>query len=739
MIRRPAVRVLGVVALVAGFLAVAPRHVDACCVNDLANRYYFSLDRGAGTLTGGAGPGVSRLYAGTIAFAAGSDVNYFGKDLGENEVLASDGSLAYQPFAAGFKGGVTVAAGNIDGDPGIETVAGQQSGGSLVRVFDDTPGGNPPKLHEFQAYENGFSGGVRVVLADFDGNGTKELIVAPGPGRAPTVKVFTLAGTLVTSADVFASTFAGGVFVAAANLDGDAAAEVVVGAGAGGGPHVKVLNGLTDQIGGFFAFGPSEGNGVRVAAGVLNGGPAVVATTRTPATGYVRAFSPQGAALSNPQFVQNATGDLSVAIAGDAIRMVDASPRFIGFTPDELEWRDHTRVRRALRGQALVEQIEDVEMGTDQDPVLLSLVGPSDDDVAVDVDIPAGVYGSQPVTVTVRTVGGGTTYRLQANGPLIAGRQVPLRDFVTTGVYSKGGPHIRMFTAEGSENDGVMRGAIGGGNGVRVARGDLDGDGIDEVITGSPPGEPPVVQVHSANFQATRLSFEPYPHNFFGGVNVAVADIDRSDPGMEIVTGADAGGGPHVRVWAPQGGVNNVFTGAELVSEFMAYAQEFAGGVRVAAGDVDGDGVGDIITAPGPGGGPHVRTWDGAGTEIGGFMAYAPIFTGGVTIAALDGDGDGVDEVVTGPGAGGGPHVRVFDAEGFELAGFMAFTPGFTGGVAVGRVGDDILGPNLIAVGAGPGGGPHVKVMAPDGTEVDGFYAYGPLFSGGVLVAGGLA
>ncbi|MFL5338953.1 MAG: glycoside hydrolase family 44 protein [Gemmataceae bacterium] len=201
-------------------------------------------------------------------------------------------------------------------------------------------------------------------------------------------------------------------------------------------------------------------------------------------------------------------------------------------------------------------------------------------------------------------------------------------------------------------------------------------------------------------------------------------------------TGVGAGGGPHVQVF-------DASTGA-LKFSFFAYGQTFTGGVRVAVADVNGDGVPDVITAPGPGGGPNLRVFDGTtGAQLAGplgsFWAYNPAFTSGVFVAAADVTGDGKAEIITGAGAGGGPHVEVFDgATGQIIRSFFAYNSAFVGGVTVAA--GDVTGDGKadIITGAGPGGGPNVKVF--NGTNlatVYSFFAFDPSFSGGVFVAGG--
>jgi hypothetical protein len=109
------------------------------------------------------------------------------------------------------------------------------------------------------------------------------------------------------------------------------------------------------------------------------------------------------------------------------------------------------------------------------------------------------------------------------------------------------------------------------------------------------------------------------------------------------------------------------------------------GGVYLAAGNVSGDGLAEIITGAGESGGPHVRVFGQTPLRpIGEFLAYDPRFTGGVRVGVGDVNGDGRLDILTGPGPGGGPDIRGYDgATGAMLSAFLAFDPAFVGGVYV--------------------------------------------------------
>ena len=293
-------------------------------------------------------------------------------------------------------------------------------------------------------------------------------------------------------------------------------------------------------------------------------------------------------------------------------------------------------------------------------------------------------------------------------------------------------PDVRVFPPEDAATHIFEFPAYGAeGYGVNVAAGDLDGDGLDEVLTGAGPGA--IYGPHVRGFDVngsplSGLSFLAYGTNKFG-VNAAAGDIDN-DGYDEIVTGAGPGAvfGPHVRGWNWDGsGAPAAIPGIS----FFAYGTPKYG-VNVACGDIDGDGCDEIVTGAGPGTvyGPHVRGWNvdgGSASAIASvsFLAYGTN-QWGVRVSCGDVDGDGIDEIVTGPGPGVvfGAHVRGWNVDGGAVSplpglSFFAYDyPAHRYGVAVSARADlDGDGRAEIVTGLGPdpAAGTTVRVFSYDG------------------------
>ena len=190
---------------------------------------------------------------------------------------AEDGALVrgFFAFAPGFKGGVRVASGDVNGDGFNDVVVGTgDGGGARVRVFDGHnvgANGRPVKLHDFYAYGNGYRGGVYVAAGDVDGDGKADIIVAPGAGSSGLVKVFSGADGSLHSSFLAFGRGAGGVRVAAGDINGDGHADIIAGSGAGA--SVRVFDGLKtgEILSSFRAFPRSFAGGITVAGGDVNG------------------------------------------------------------------------------------------------------------------------------------------------------------------------------------------------------------------------------------------------------------------------------------------------------------------------------------------------------------------------------------------------------------------------------------------------------------------------------------
>jgi hypothetical protein len=188
---------------------------------------------------------------------------------------------------------------------------------------------------------------------------------------------------------------------------------------------------------------------------------------------------------------------------------------------------------------------------------------------------------------------------------------------------------------------------------------DFNGDGLLDIIAGAGAGGGPEVRIFNGNGLTVIRSFFAYAQDFTGGVSVASVDFNN-DGILDLVTGAGPGGAPHVKV----------FDGAtsSIISQWYAYPVSFTGGVYVAAGDIGNDGNIEVVTGAGPGGAPVVAVWDPyTGALLAQFMAYAEDFTGGVRVAVNDGNGDGTVDIITGAGPGGGPQVNAFSFPALDL------------------------------------------------------------------------
>lgn len=306
------------------------------------------------------------------------------------------------------------------------------------------------------------------------------------------------------------------------------------------------------------------------------------------------------------------------------------------------------------------------------------------------------------------------------------------RGAFVVGAGEGGGPRVRVFAnIRGEATYDFFAYDPNFAGGVRVAVADLTGDNVPDLVTGPGPGMPPLIRVFNGRNMRLITEFLAFDATWTAGVFVAAADRTR-DGRAWIAVSADAGAGPHVKVF-------DITQGKEIDS-FMAFDQRFRGGVRVALGDVNGDGVPDVLAVPGPGMEPRVKVYDGRNRNVlADYLAFDRNYTLGLNIDASDLTKNGRADMIVGTDAGGPAIVRVFDAvQGKVIGELKPFPNSFSGGVRVAAY--DFDGDGVPDVACAPGRDARhqplpIRVFSGVNSKPLGdFFPFGDQFRGGAFL-----
>ena len=581
--------------------------------------------------------------------------------------------------------------------PPVTIATGQSAGWPEVRGFDRSGdqalqiapwGTNPLAIPAYSTYQYG----VRVAIGDVNGDGTPEIVTAPGKGAWTELRVFDgRSFEQMGAVPPFTNgSWWNGAFVATGDTNGDGRAEIVDGLDAGCCTTLHVVDASSGtELGGFFPYGSNVETGARVAAADLNGdGKSEILAVQLGGS-RVSVFGPRGGdpVRTYETFGDETIGGTSIA-AGDVVG--DSRPELIA---------------AASTSGGVQVKVIDTQTGA-----TLTSLHP---------------YGAAAVSTPEVAVGDVDGY----------GRS----DIVLLAQLADG-TQLRALAADGSQLSSFFVLEPGIVPGASLAVGDLDGDRRAEIVLGGGPTTtapwPPVAngpdqRVAVYRLDGTRVDgFSAYPGLFQGGVRVALADVQRNGrPAM--ITAPGPGMEPEIETFS-QRWVDTQDHGTRQ-SHFLAYEPSFAGGLSVAVGDLNADANPEIVvgTLAAP---ARIRAFELDGTPYGPVIAPFPGDGQGVQVGVADLSGTGRGLILAAETRGPDPRLEVIDPATTTIA--QVAHPGSIAGDGL-RLGSGDLdrdGRDEVLVAAGWNGDGNVRVLGPDLVQKS-WFAVNNWVGGGLNVA----
>jgi hypothetical protein len=526
----------------------------------------------------------------------------------------------------------SLAAELLEGRDVPATVLGLTTAGALIQI-DPT---NTTQVDTTPVTVTGLATGEALVGIDFAPNGTLYGLAADTATN--TVHVYTINPVTGAATSAAAATAVGGTITGATQFAVDY------------NPVTNVLQ-VVDNL-------ASDGNNT----GNVNNftvNPTTGAVTIQPDLVFPTGVTAPESAIA---FTNGVTGATQTTLFG----------LVTGSSPDQLV------INGAANAPGTAETITLVgtNLGTGIDATTAALdIGPNNTALAaLTVSGTTKLYSVNLTTGAATAIGnvgtGGTPVADLAIAPAVA----PFVGPVAVGGSLNG--QVQLVTAaNGVVSAGATVTAFGGlGVNVRATTADVNGDGIPDTIAVTGPGTAIQVKVISGADNTTVLvpAFSPFTgsEGFTGGGFVSAGDLD-GDGLAEIVVSPDQGGGPRVTIFKPTVTAGTV-TLAQVANFFGIDDPAFRGGARTALGDVNADGRLDLAVAAGFLGGPRVALFNGTtllttqGKLINDFFAFpgtdAVTLRNGTFVALGDLNGDGKADLIFGGGPGGAPRVFILDA-----------------------------------------------------------------------------
>ncbi len=269
--------------------------------------------------------------------------------------------------------------------------------------------------------------------------------------------------------------------------------------------------------------------------------------------------------------------------------------------------------------------------------------------------------------------------------------------------------------------------------GVRIASGDTNLDGKDEIIVGAGKGNKSWVKILKPNGKL-RKKFRAFEKSYTGGIDVAAGDINNN--GRDEIAVSKLSDDSQVKIFKYNG--KKVYFNQNVFNKFT--------GTTITMGDIDKDKKAELIAGTNVGTRTKVVAYNVPTSNKKGTRKKIKIFPfkkdykNGIDVAAGDVDGDGKAEIGISKLTEAKTKIKIykFNKKRRVLGNFRPFHNKYKTGANIDMFDTNSNGKTEIIVGMayGKNSKPKVKIFKYKGKRIKSFFAYSRKFNGGVTAVG---